>query len=457
MKQGAVITSGLMDWEIIQQADGYGDVKVGGWFFVAGLPTVVKMSVLARVVREDDQSVVIHWTECVVDGLNFYISLRIPAGGLYRLETKLRYEGTSGLSVTRGDMVHHFGVGDVFIIAGQSNAAGRATDAVFDPPELGVHLLRPGNVWDLASHPLHETTHAVLTPEEENNNPSHSPFLAFGRRLRAALAYPIGLVPLARGGSGLWQWNPNEEGGQYRHMLQVTRSCCPRVRGVVWYQGCADAFEHKGGTYLARFARMVDCWRKDMGIPDLPFLTAQLNRCTLETSGEGDVSWGKIREAQRRAAMQIPGVYVMPTTDLSLIDCVHLCAASNVRLGGRWADMALDALYTRGLGYGAPTPTRARRVAPDRVALTVTHAAGGLRFPAAQREAVFSARDDEGLLDARGCSLQDDMILIDFPRALCPGARLHGLWRMDPALPPVSMENGLPLVSFYDMEIEEPC
>jgi len=66
----------------------------------------------------------------------------------------MEYQGWDGLSSTRGDMIHNIGVGDVFVVAGQSNAAGRAKNPVEDAPELGVHLLRDSGVWDLATHPL---------------------------------------------------------------------------------------------------------------------------------------------------------------------------------------------------------------------------------------------------------------------------------------------------------------
>ena len=67
-------------------------------------------------------------------------------------------------------MVHNIGVGDVFIAAGQSNAAGRAKNPVEDPPELGVHLLRPSGRWDLATHPMGETTDAIHLGHFENQD-----------------------------------------------------------------------------------------------------------------------------------------------------------------------------------------------------------------------------------------------------------------------------------------------
>ena len=53
-----------------------------------------------------------------------------------------------------------------------------------DDPEPGVSVLRPSGRWDLASHPLGETTDAVYVGHYENHNPGHSPWLHFAKRLK---------------------------------------------------------------------------------------------------------------------------------------------------------------------------------------------------------------------------------------------------------------------------------
>ncbi len=450
MRQGAVITGEISNWQILQRdRDGFARARVTGWFFVSGLDTGTPMRVQCRVVREDDNSDVIPWADCVVDGLNFYLPLKIPQGGLYRLETKLVYDGANGLSVTRGDMVQHFGVGDIYLITGQSNAAGRYQGPVSDPPRLGVHALKPGGVWDLATHPLHETTCAVLTPSMENNNPGHSAFLAFGKRMQAALGVPVGLVPLAKGGAGLWQWDPDEEAGLFKQAVDVIHRHCPKVAGALWYQGCADSFEKKGDTYLMRFGRYVDALRDALGQPALPFYTVQINRCTMETTPENDISWGKVREAQRRAALTIPGVRVTASTDLAIFDAAHLDGESNVRLGGRLAEMALA---PEGSAQWSPA-VRARRDAQD---AALVHLLTCVPMQAGSGEGnPFTAEDGGGMVDASSYTCQGNAILIRFPRALAPGAKLHAQWQMNPASPPVSAEAEIPMMSFFDLPIEE--
>lgn len=118
-----------------------------------------------RIVREMDGSVVIDWTPArLLEKEKWEITLcSVPAGGLYRIETCLFYSSWDVRMCTRGDMRHHLGVGDIFLIAGQSNAAGRSKTPVCDEPHPMVHVMRPNGRWDMASHPLGETTDMLRT------------------------------------------------------------------------------------------------------------------------------------------------------------------------------------------------------------------------------------------------------------------------------------------------------
>ena len=216
MDYGVTITRGASPWQIFQQGeDGTACIRLEGRYRLTRLSQELplqfsdvpcaKTTVKARIALESTGESVVPWTECTVleDGRWETVFPHVPAGGLYRIETYMDYEGWDGLSCTRGDMVHSIGVGDVFVIAGQSNAAGRAKNPVADDPELGVHVLRSSARWELATHPLGETTQAVHVGHYENHNPGHSPWLHFAKRLKHELAFPMGLVPCAYGGAPL--------------------------------------------------------------------------------------------------------------------------------------------------------------------------------------------------------------------------------------------------------------
>ena len=299
MDFGVTIERGAVPWQIFQQdRNGRAAIALSGSCRRIRqsfeLPLTFEevdagaVTVKARIALESSGESVCPWTECRVEpDLRWSVEFSVPAGGLYRVETYMEYAGWDGLSSTRGDMVHHIGVGDVFVAAGQSNAAGRAKNPVEDPPELGVHLLRPSGRWDLAVHPMGETTGAVHLGHFENHNPGHCPWLHFARLLKRELGYPIGIVMSAYGGAPLRWWNPEENGALCGNMLRQLADYDLHPKGILWYQGEAEGYENGAETYLDRFSAFVQALRGSLGQPDLPVVTVQLNRCMTPCVGDG--------------------------------------------------------------------------------------------------------------------------------------------------------------------------
>lgn len=415
------------------------------------------VTVKARIALESSGESVCPWTECEVEeDSRWHVAFDVPAGGLYRVETYMEYEGWDGLSTTRGDMVHNIGVGDVFVVAGQSNAAGRSKDPIEDGPELGVHLLRPSGRWDLATHPLGETTGSIHTGNFENHNPGHTPWLHFAKLLKRELGYPIGIVMTAYGGAPLRWWDMEDNGALYRNMMELLEADGLRPRGMVWYQGEAEGYEKAAGTYLDRFTRFVRRLREDLESPDLPVLTAQLNRCMTPCDTDLDRQWGMVRQAQREAARRLEHVWVVPAIDLPLYDFIHNSAQGNLVLGERMARCALAELYGKSLEWRAPEVERAVRLAPDKVQLRFKRVYNWLNpFDVAPALLPFEAEDGEGLVKPCVYQTQRDTMELTFPRPLGEGAVVHGAWRCDPGpcIPCDCMR--MPMLAFYGLPISE--
>ena len=122
--------------------------------------------------------------------------------------------------------------------------------------------------------------------------------------------------------------------------------------------GEAEGYEKAADTYLERFARFVRRLREDLGRPDLPVLTAQLNRCMTPCDTDLDRQWGMVRQAQREAARQLENVWVVPAIDLPLYDFIHNSAQGNLVLGERMARCALAEIYGKELEWRAPEVER---------------------------------------------------------------------------------------------------
>ncbi len=456
---GAIIETGPSDWQIVQQnAEGWGEFALGGRW-VAGTAGRVEV----RLVFEDTSvpvSRALDWqaAETLPDG-RWTARLRAPAGGLYRLETRFNPAGNlAGEWSARGDMRHFLGVGDLWVIAGQSNAAGYGRGPVYDPPEFGVHLFRNSEQWALATQPLNEATDTRHPANREEANPGHSPYLHCARLLKQALHYPIGLVQTALGGSALAAWNPAEPGGAalFHNMVHCVERAGGRVRGVLWYQGETDADGAAlSATYGERFAQAVAAWRTALGDGALPVLTVQLNRYYTPPSEELQRGWSEVREAQRQAARRLPGVSVVPTLDLPLSDSIHTGPAGNLLLAERLARAALGAVYGRPCDYRAPDVESARAIDGGRT-IELSFQPVTSRMDNVDPTAnCFAVQDAAGPVPVVTVVYPGNAtVQIVLGRALAGKAAVHGAWGLNPPSAPMDMERSMPMLAFYNVAVE---
>jgi sialate O-acetylesterase len=455
---GAIIEAGPQDWQIIQQEAGYGQISLSGRWAVE--EELSDIQVYVRVVREESGESVIPWQAAQhLPNQSWKIILKhIPAGGLYRVETCMAHADT-GVAIEwaiRGDMIHHIGIGDLFVIAGQSNSAGYGKDTIYDPPELGVHVLRNSGRWDLATHPLNDSTNTIHPVNMEIQNPGHSPYVHFGKLLKKDLGYPIGFLQTALGGSHLALWNPDEDGALYRNMIDIIGSQGAKVRGVLWYQGCSDAVEDRCETYLHRFQDMVNFIRRDLSLPDLPVLTVQINRHLADAEGESDHTWGTVREAQRQAARIMPHVYVVPALDCGVSDFIHNRSSANLMLGERLARMALAVIYGRKAYCMAPDIRKASQINDVQILLDFDNVYDRLdTFDMPAQQLPFTVTDENGSIGIVDCKLQkNNQFLLTLERNLVGKAKIHGAYEKNPSsILPVDFATHMPILAFYNVEI----
>ena len=309
MVYGVTIASGPVDWQIVQQVGGKADIELAGSYKKKEKGDF--QEVYVRIVQEESGENILFWKKAETDETKSLWKIRmedIPAGGLYRIESCLKEEKNTPLEwATRGDCVEHFGVGDLFVIAGQSNAVGYGKDPVYDPPEIGVHLYRCNDKWDIAAHPLNDSTGTCHEINMEPVNGGASPYLSFAKMIHRVTGYPVGLIPTALGGSSLSRWNPDQDGDLYWNMISRIKDSGGIIKAVLWYQGCADTNSADDAyTYEKRFSNIVYRMREEIKLPELNVFTFQLNRYIVTpVSEEENKNWSIIRNAQRMAARKV--------------------------------------------------------------------------------------------------------------------------------------------------------
>jgi len=335
----------------------------------------------------------------------------LPTGGPY--EIRLRVKDAGGRVVDRG-AIREVLVGDLWILAGQSNMEGCGIlrrGAV--PPHRLVHAFDQADRWLVAEEPLHWKHEAVDEAVSGPPGPRRDKLIAqtrkhrwrggglglpFAREMVERTGVPVGLVPCALGATSLEQWNParKDQGGRslYGAMLRRFGVIGGRVRGVLWYQGEADAMEGEPATYAKRFQDFVAAIRKDFEQPALPFYYVQLGRYQFLDKED---QWTALRAAQLESEAKIPPpVGMVAAIDLPLVDAIHLRTSAQKVLGERLAFLACRDLLGEEDRHRGPRPAEivSQGGYPQRVIITFSGVNGRLR--SGSRLTGFSIRDKDG-------------------------------------------------------------
>ncbi len=133
-------------------------------------------------------------------------------------------------------------------------------------------------------------------------------------------------------------------GSHYNRMIHpLTRL---PIKGVIWYQGCANAAE--GERYLALYTALVNGWRAAWRRPDLPFYSVQLAAFWNNWRANKDIAGGEgfvlVREAQRKS-LAIPHTGLAVAIDLG--DPWEIHPPEKLHVGERLALWALRDTYGR--------------------------------------------------------------------------------------------------------------
>lgn len=287
----------------------------------------------------------------------------VPTGGPYTINLNAQ-DG-------RGLEIHNIFVGDLWVLAGQSNMEGVANMIDVTPPDPRVALLGMDGKWTQATEPLHwlvdspdpvhsgdPKTRAARSEQQHKTRIKGAGLgLPFATTMVQATNVPVGLVACAHGGTSMEQWNPakKDQGGKslYGSMLRQIKLAGGKVKGVLWYQGESDAMGHgqPWKVYPKVFRDFIAAVRGDLGQPDLPFYLVQIGRFVSRTNSEG---WNAVQEAERLIPEHVSNTAVVSAIDLELDDPIHVGTQGHKRLGRRLAQIALRELFGQ---IGASTPT----------------------------------------------------------------------------------------------------
>ncbi|HEU4720261.1 MAG TPA: sialate O-acetylesterase [Gemmatimonadaceae bacterium] len=224
---------------------------------------------------------------------------------------------------------------EIFLLAGQSNMAGRArVEAQDSVVNARVLRLDRNMTWVPAVDPLHWDKPAII---------GVGPGRAFGLAIAAREpAARIGLVPAAVGGSPIASWEPGAldtatNTHPYDDAMARMRVALKdgTVRAILWHQGESDATPARSVVYAEKLRALIARFRSELGDPTLPFVIGQLGQFDARP-WTADVR--RVDSVHRAIAATVPNVAYVSSDGLrDKGDGVHFDGPAARALGERYA------------------------------------------------------------------------------------------------------------------------
>lgn len=345
------------DYQVLQRSSkSRGTLMIRGeWAGIsAGTPTIeARLEVDGRRRR---------WRRLAVhsESRRFEAAWEVPAGGWHRLRIRASFRG----KILAESTVEHVGVGEVFVVAGQSNSANHGEER--QKTQTGLVTAFDGTRWALADDPQ---------PGASGGGGSFIP--PFGDAMAIRFRVPIGIVACGVGATSVREWLPagarfpnpptlvgnvqqvseNEwesRGTLYSAFVARMKPFGPRgFRAVLWHQGESDANQADpgrtllGSRYRDYLAQLILGSRRELGW-EVPW-------CVALASYHGPADEGSPDLRQAQAALWENGMALEgPDSDAlkgSFRDNggrgVHFSGPGLREHGTRWADKVTPWLERR--------------------------------------------------------------------------------------------------------------
>lgn len=342
-----------LDYQVFQRADlKRGAIAVEGQWSISRRAALVPDALDVKLNDEDAW----HPLPFHAGARGFRATLPLAPGGWYRVQVRLRH----GADTMASQDIAHVGIGEVFIVAGQSNSANYGEEK--QQPQSGLVTAFDGERWAIASDPQ---------PGATGTKGSFIP--AFGDTLTRRLHVPVGVVCIGVGSTSVREWLPAGRtmsappttglhcvvlaGGQLVSSGELFEKLAGRlrhfpaqgVRAVLWHQGESDWHQPAGhdipiAEYRADLAEVIAGSRGAVGAGwDVPWLVAQASYESPENPGSAEFRAAQASVTDGR--LTFPG----PNTDELGRQWrenngrgVHFSAAGQKRHGELWAKVVGD-------------------------------------------------------------------------------------------------------------------
>jgi sialate O-acetylesterase len=160
----------------------------------------------------------------------------------------------------------------------------------------------------------------------------------FGRELHERYRIPIGMIETDWGGTVAEAWvsetglkafpefrEPAAANDHNRPSVLFNGMVNPlthfRIKGVIWYQGEANAMDNRAAQYRRLFPALIEDWRSQWAY-QVPFLFVQLAGYGHNEAEPAEYSWAELREAQSMA-LSLPATGMATAIDIGDENDIH--------------------------------------------------------------------------------------------------------------------------------------
>jgi hypothetical protein len=329
-----------LEYQVYQRnASGTGSVVVAG---ALSTPSPRAWSLEARLLNSRAGDLVMDWHRLATipaGATEFRAALQARAGGWYRLEVRLQNERTT----LAENAVAHLGIGEVFVVAGQSNSANHGEEK--QTLGRGLAAAFHGGRWRLAEDPQ---------PGASGNGGSFIP--PFCDAMVERFHVPIGIIAAGVGATSVREWLPSgvrfpnpptltnhvrrlatgeweSKGALFENLVARMKQVGPHgFRAVLWHQGESDANQAdttrtlRGDLYQKYLEQIIRESRRSVGW-ELPWFVAQASYHSPEDVGSTDIRTAQ--QALWQAGIALEG----PDTD-ALVGALRDSGGRGVHFSG---------------------------------------------------------------------------------------------------------------------------
>jgi sialate O-acetylesterase len=146
-----------------------------------------------------------------------------------------------------------------------------------------------------------------------------------------------------------------------------------RIKGVIWYQGEANAMDDRSTQYRRLFPALIEDWRSHWGYA-VPFLFVQLAGYGHNKAEPAEYPWADLREAQSMT-LSLPATGMATAIDIGDENDIHPKDKQDV--AHRLVLAAVKAVYGDNIVYSGPT-YQSMQIEGNRIRIKFSNIGSGL-------------------------------------------------------------------------------